>query len=238
MENVNVGLQPAKALGQQYVRSSVIARRVAHCIHQRWPEGGQELWLMGADGEEPRRILASDSPDYQSIAWSPTGSVSPISVPGHVWEGRGHHRDLRSGGAARTLVLSDPRLWGENGISGIAWAPDGRIIYSIFSSDTESSLWARMGDPSTGTQSGDSTRLAGWKNFSAWSPQASADGKRLIVQRTHIENGIYIGDLAFGKKALLLTVSRWTIGTTPSGRGPATVKPFSSPPNETAVGRS
>ena len=74
--------------------------------------------------------------------------------------------------------------------------------------------WA---DPSTGTQSGDSTRLAGWKNFSAWSPQASADGKRLIVQRTHIENGIYIGDLAFGNKGFTphrFTLDNWynTVG--------------------------
>jgi Tol biopolymer transport system component len=57
-----------------------------------------------------------------------------------------------------------------------------------------------MADPGTGKPSGDATRVAGWKNFTAWTPQATADGKRLIAVKGHIDNGIYLGDLAFGNK--------------------------------------
>jgi|HubBroStandDraft_5_1064220.scaffolds.fasta_scaffold03181_3 serine/threonine protein kinase len=162
---------------------------------------GRELWTMGGDGEEPRKILAIDTPDYQAIAWSPTGQrLAYLRIRGTFGKAEVTIETCDLSGGAPTAVLSDPRMWSENGTSGIAWAPDGRILYSIFSSDTESSLWARMTDPSTGKPSGDATRLAGWKNFTAWSPQASADGKRLIAVRLRIDNGIYIGDLASGSK--------------------------------------
>ena len=85
-------------------------------------------------------------------------------------------------------------------VSGIAWLPDRRILYSITSGTNESNVWARIADPGSGQPSGDATRLAGWKNFEAQNPQASADGKRLAVVKEHAENGIYVGDLAIGNK--------------------------------------
>ncbi len=169
--------------------------------HIAFVKDSRELWTMGGDGEEPRRILASDSPDYQGIAWSPMGQrLAYLRTHGTFDKGDVTIETCDLSGGAPTVVLSDPRMWGENGILPIAWAPDGQILYSIFSSDTESSLWGRMADPTTGKPSGDASRLAGWKNFAASNPQASADGKRLIAVRGHIENGIYIGDLAFGSK--------------------------------------
>jgi len=169
-----------------------------HVAFVKWPN---ELWLMGGDGEEPHQILASEGDVLSSPAWSPGGQrLAYIRRRGGFDK---HEIDIQTcnlAGGARTVVLSDPHLWGMAGVSGVAWLPDGRIIYSIYSGDRESSLWALIADPMTGKPSGDAKRLAGWNNFEAISPQASADGKRLIASRQHTETGIYIGDLAFGKK--------------------------------------
>jgi DNA-binding winged helix-turn-helix (wHTH) protein/Tol biopolymer transport system component len=161
-----------------------------------------ELWLMGADGEEPHRILASDAQELLfSPAWSPSGPrLAYIRTRGTFGKREVAIETCDLAGGTRTVMLSDPHLWGLDGVSGTAWLPDGRIIYSIYSGDFESNLWTRIADPSSGKPRGDAERLAGWKDFKARDPQASADGKRLIAERSHTENGIYIGDLTFGNK--------------------------------------
>jgi DNA-binding winged helix-turn-helix (wHTH) protein/Tol biopolymer transport system component len=170
--------------------------------HFAFMKDRRELWLMGADGEEPHRILASDAQELLfSLAWSPTGQrFTYIRARGPLWKGELTIETCDLAGGARTVVLSDTHLYGLDGLSGIAWLPDGRIIYSIYSGDTESNFWARIADPSTGKPRGDAKRLAGWKDFRARDPQASADGKRLVADRSHTENVIYLGDLAFGNK--------------------------------------
>ena len=170
-------------------------------LHIAFVKDDHEVWLMGADGEEPHKILASDAQSFVGLAWSPTGQrLAYIRLRGTFAKREATIETCDLAGGARTVVLSDPNLWGFDGIANVAWVPDGRIIYSIFSGVTEANLWARIADPSTGKPVGDATRLAGWKNFEAWDPQASTDGKRLIANRAHTENGIYIGDLAFGNK--------------------------------------
>jgi serine/threonine protein kinase len=160
-----------------------------------------EVWLMGADGEEPHKILAGEAIEFPAIAWSPTGQrLAYIRYRGTFAKPEVTIETCDLVGGANTTVLSDPDLSGPDGPMAIAWLPDGRIIYTIYSGGTESNLWARTTDPSTGKPRGDPSRLAGWKNFEAWNPQASVDGKRLIASRVHEENGIYIGDLAFGNK--------------------------------------
>src|SRR5208282_1713375 len=165
-------------------------------LHIAFVKDDNEVWLMGADGDEPHKILASDALLLSGLAWSPSGQrLAYIRLRGTAAKRDAAVETCDLAGGARTVVLSDPNLWGVNGSANVAWVPDGRIIYSIFSGVTESNLWARIADPSTGKPVGDATRLAGWKNFEALDPQASTDGKRLIAFRQHIEHGIYIGDL-------------------------------------------
>jgi eukaryotic-like serine/threonine-protein kinase len=178
----------------------------SHIAFVKYPH---ELWLMGADGEEPHRILAGDADALSGLAWSPSGQRLAY-VRGRTGSARPEVMietcDLAGG--ARTVVLSDGHLWGPDGTSGVAWLPDGRIVYSIYSGATESNLWALTADPGNGKPSAEARRLAGWKNFEARDPQASTDGKRLIVLRRHSEHGIYIGDLVSGSKAF--TARRFT----------------------------
>jgi Tol biopolymer transport system component len=164
---------------------------------------GKEGWLMGADGEEPHKILADDAQGLEYIAWSPTGQrLAYVQFQGTLAKPEVTIETCDLAGGARTVVLSDPRLYLVDAFSGIAWLPDGRVICSILSlNGSDSDLWAIRVDPSTGKQTGNATCLVGWKNFQAQDPQASADGKHLMAARTHTEIGIYIGDLAFGNKA-------------------------------------
>jgi len=166
-------------------------------LHIAFVKDNREIWLMGADGEEPHKILAGDVRGVFAIAWSPTGqrlAYLRFRDSGNAIE----TCDLAGG--APTVVLSDSYLYNPEGAYGIAWLPDDRVVYSVSSKIGESDLWAIRADSSTGKQSGDATRLASWKNFDAEVPQASADGKRLIAAKFHIESSIYIGDLAFGNK--------------------------------------
>lgn len=167
--------------------------------HIAFVKDSHELWLMGADGEEPHQILVSDADSLSSLAWSPGGQRLAY-IRGSAGKPDLAIETCDLAGGARTVVLSDPKLFSLTTISGIAWLPDGRILYSITSGTNESNLWARVADPGSGKPSGDATRLAGWKNFDARDPQASADGKRLIATREHAENGIYVGDLVIGDK--------------------------------------
>jgi eukaryotic-like serine/threonine-protein kinase len=182
----------------------------SHIAFVKYPH---ELWLMGADGEEPHPILAGDADALSGLAWSRSGQrLAYVRFRGTDAKHETTIETCDLAGGARTVVLSDGHLWGPGGISGITWLPDARIVYSIYSGATESNLWALTADPGSGKPSGDATRLAGWKNFQARDPQASTDGKRLIALRRHSEHGIYIGDLVSGNKAFTarrLTPDDW-----------------------------
>jgi serine/threonine protein kinase len=171
----------------------------------------RELWLMGADGDEPREILAGDGTKLPGgIAWSPNGQrLAYIRSQGDFSKGQVTIETCDLAGGAGTVVLSDPDLLRSDSDPSIAWLPDGRIIYPTGSKGGDFELWAITADPSTGKQGGGATRLAGWKNFRAAFPQASADGKRLIASRKHTESGIYIGNL--GSKDKAFTAHRFTL---------------------------
>ncbi len=172
--------------------------------HIAFVKAPHELWLMGGDGEEPHQIPVplGGADNLHSLAWSPSGQRLAYIRQRGAWAKQDFTIETCDlAGSARTVVLSDPLLFSANfGISSIAWLPDGRILYSITSEPNESNLWGRVADPGTGQPRGDATRMAGWKNFEAQNPQASADGKRLVATREHAENGIYLGDLAIGNK--------------------------------------
>jgi eukaryotic-like serine/threonine-protein kinase len=175
-------------------------------LHIAFLKDSHELWVMGADGEEPHKILASDSSDfYYAIAWSPTGlRLAYIRARRESFERHDATIETCDLSGASRKVLSEPNLWGYDGVSGITWLPDGRLVYSQMSPTNganESDLWTAVVDANTGALTGEPIRLAGWKDSRAWSPQGSADGRRLIVGKQQTESRIYLGDLPSERKA-------------------------------------
>src|SRR5262249_31287561 len=91
-----------------------------------------DIWLMGANGEDPRKIVIAEqgeffvglvwSPDNRRIAYGrlrrgPTGTICDIAT-----------HDLKAG--QTTVILSDPKLVAGFG-GGFWWLADGRLIYSL-----------------------------------------------------------------------------------------------------------
>ncbi|HLW83763.1 MAG TPA: protein kinase [Candidatus Sulfotelmatobacter sp.] len=172
---------------------------------------GGELWLMGADGEEPHKILALPAQAFLlAIAWSPTGQrLAYLRGKDAEGVGNGAIETCDLSGGTPTAVLSGSDLLNDDAEASLAWLPDGRIIYSKRSASAESDLWAVRAEPAGGRVTGGSTRVGGWKNFAAMDPQASADGKRLIAARVRVASGVYIADLATGNKEF--TTRRFTL---------------------------
>jgi len=131
----------------------------------------QEIWLMGADGEEPHSAASFDSQDFLlTLGWLPTGQRF-VYIRARVGDKAGvvlESCDLKGG--QRTLLLSERRLWGPNGVGGLVWLPDGRIIYSAPGPGidlSEYNLQAIKADPTSGKLLGHAVRLTSWEHSHA-----------------------------------------------------------------------
>jgi len=89
----------------------------------------QELWLMDADGDHPRRLMDAEGGDYGSVIWSRDGRrvvylryvFKPTMDSGEVSI---EACDPASG--QTEVILRNPRLW-----NALVWTPDDRVIYSL-----------------------------------------------------------------------------------------------------------
>lgn len=178
---------------------------------------GNEIWVMGPDGEAGRRVAKFDAIDaIDWIGWSPRGQrlvYTRSRVEGLNIEVVIETCDLQGG--QRTLVLSEPRLWGPNGVPGVYWLPDGRILYSVSpigkSSYSDRSFWGVATDPGSGKPLGRPVRL-GHDAQSPTNLQSSADSKRLIYTYMQSSDAVYLGDLELGAmkfNARRLTLEEW-----------------------------
>jgi serine/threonine protein kinase len=89
-----------------------------------------DIWVMGADGEKPHRIAEFDAVDsIDWFSWSPGGQrLVYTRLRGELGKAEVVIETCDLQGGQRTLVLSEPRLWGVNGVSGVYWLADGRIL--------------------------------------------------------------------------------------------------------------
>lgn len=155
----------------------------------------REIWVMGANGENPHKILASENEVYTALAWSSTGQrlayiKSPASGPG------GSIETVSLDGGAPSVVISDPLLVAAE-IPPLLWVRDGRMIFALNESSENSkmNLWQIMADPLTGKPSGKRAKIANWDEQYAWTQSASLDASRLVVVRGHNRDDVYVGEL-------------------------------------------
>ena len=156
----------------------------------------RELWLMDANGENPRRILTALAPDHvYPLFWSPDGM--------RVWFARVHWdknvdiitletRDLN--GARGTVMLSDNRT------SAFCLLPAGRLIYAVVEAASQkfTNLWEMPVDPAAGTPRGPARRLTNWANFSISGLSATADGRHVALTNGTWQADVCVGDLRAG----------------------------------------
>ena len=168
-----------------------------------------EIWVMGADGENPHRILASENEFYAGLAWSPTGRRLAY-IKGGSQDG-GSIETVSLEGGPPSVVVSDPRLRA-NDIPGLIWTRDGRMIFDSQGSwPNGANLWEIMADPRTGKPSGRATKVTSWDGVVPYSATISRDATRLAVLKGQLRDDVYVGELKDGGMRLAsptrLTVS-------------------------------
>jgi eukaryotic-like serine/threonine-protein kinase len=162
----------------------------------------RELWLLGRDGEQARKLYETDENSYfLSVRWSPNGQrLAYLRVKGRE-ETLPAKRplDLKSqfsietldpkGGTPTTIVASDDY------ISDLCWLPDGRIIYA--KGRIRSNYWEARVNIQTGAPREQPRQVTHWtENFLTDHLSATADGKQLAFTKILDEGGTYVADLS------------------------------------------
>jgi len=187
-----------------------------------------EIWLMGADGEGPHRIVEAKKDSVYPTGWSPDARHLLMTRTPHIPTG-GHvpgvpaedgyvlevvrlihdvvleGLDVQKGRA--TTIVSAPDL------AGARWLADGRIVYVRREEPSNQNwgLWEIRADVRTGGPSGKPRRIAALPEVTfVGDPSVTADGKRMVVSKGSSQRDVYIGDLqANGTR--LLTPRRLTL---------------------------
>jgi serine/threonine protein kinase/Tol biopolymer transport system component len=156
----------------------------------------REIWLMGPQGEEPRRLVAGSEDDgFFWAAWSPDGRQVAYQrfhrTPDKL-ECSIESRDLKGG--QPTPVLSDPRLCSP---IHFLWYPGGRLVYAMSEPEPNqryNNLWEIRVDTRTGEPVGKPRRITNWAGVYA-SLSGTADGKQLAVSKFSTQTDVYVGEL-------------------------------------------
>ncbi len=167
------------------------------------PEFGSELWVMGSDSANARRVAVARKPDQPNLgdgwiqhpAWSPDGTRLAY-VEAHLatadppkFSNSLLTRDA-NGGDLQVVLNDDSRLR-----PALCWTADGRILFAYLNdpaSEREDagvdsiSIDERTGKAATPPQP--ITEGRGWIGGLS----ASSDGKRLVVSRGNTTRQVFI----------------------------------------------
>ena len=164
----------------------------------------EDLWVMGANGEEPRKLASTSSGGHiWQASWSPDGRRIAYrhdhSTPG------GRECSIESGdlsGGQPMVILSDSRLC-DFSTFALWWSPSGRLVYGMADpNQSGGNLWEIQVDPKTGEGVGKPKRITNWTEADTLSISGTADGKRLAVTKHSAQWDVYVGQLEAGGRRL------------------------------------
>jgi len=172
-------------------------------------DSNSEIWSMGANGEEPARVIAKREGDFFSdVTWSPTGerlAYRKLRAPVDQWEPSIETCDLKGGKVSS--ILSGKRLYGV-GSGTLWWTSDGRVLTSLLDPSTIGSpplrddLWEIKADSKTGRASSAPRQIAHWPDFSFGQGSVTVDGKRLAFLNRSPQAAVYLAEFETGGKRL------------------------------------
>ena len=159
-------------------------------------KGGNELWTMGTQGEDPRRILSvEDSKGFGSVTWSPDNRrlayIRYVFTPDKFTAAI---ETCDREGNGRTVLTEDRRLGGVPW-PGLVWTRDGRIIHALGEpppNQNDSNLWEIPVDNATGASTGPRRRLTQWAGFSFSQLSPTSDGQRLSFLKVSFQPDVYV----------------------------------------------
>jgi Tol biopolymer transport system component len=161
----------------------------------------REIWLMGANGEEPHLFVAAGEGDsFWHVAWSPDSRRLAYGNWHTGPEGRENTIESRSLEENETTVLvSDLRLFQNwTGVLPFSWAPDGRLIYARREpppNQQSSNLWAIRTDVQAGETTGEPARVTQVAGFNFRRISMTSDGKSLVFLLVRNQADIYVAEL-------------------------------------------
>jgi Tol biopolymer transport system component len=160
----------------------------------------EEIWIMGSDGTDARRVGAPPAPDdfRGSIAWSPRGDRiaylrSAPQTSSHSPKVRYAIETLAVDGEAPTIVArSEHYLW------GLCWAPDGRLLYSSDDDSAhemgDSGIWAIRVNEKTGEKLAEPVQVSKGTGY-VGGLSLTADGKRLVLWRDNVHPTVFVSEI-------------------------------------------
>jgi DNA-binding winged helix-turn-helix (wHTH) protein/Tol biopolymer transport system component len=160
---------------------------------------GRDIWVMGANGEEPHQVLSGAEPNtFWNLAWAPGGMRFAYIRHGAT----GGLRVETSGfdKSRPTVVFSGQQLTG-TGECGLLWLAGGRFIFVSYD-ENGSSLWTIHVDPHTGEVAGHEQLITNATDASIDTLSASTDGKRLVFLLARSTRRIAVAELAEAGKRL------------------------------------
>jgi Tol biopolymer transport system component len=156
--------------------------------------GDREIWLMGVDGENARKLYESDDngavfglywlPHGQRVAYISTDKSGDTLVT----------RELTGGPVTAMVSPSDMKKMNEFLI-----LPDGRFLYTLREADAVGNTcnyWTMRLDERTGTLDNKPTRLTNWGEGCMEGANVTADGNKLIFNKSMIYVSGYVTDVA------------------------------------------
>jgi Tol biopolymer transport system component/DNA-binding winged helix-turn-helix (wHTH) protein len=155
----------------------------------------EEVWIMSADGDHPRKVFGETGDMFGSVAWSPDSQR--LAFVRHSYKS-GFKMSQSS------LWIVDPDTGLANPIltdfqlgEALAWAAGSRLIYSLsepLPNQSDSNLWAVCVDPRSARMTSQPARLTSGPDKKV-RLSVSADGKQLSFLRWRGEPHVYVADV-------------------------------------------
>jgi Tol biopolymer transport system component/DNA-binding winged helix-turn-helix (wHTH) protein len=160
----------------------------------------EQVWLVGSDGSQPRKLSGEEGDFFGALAWSPDGSRLAYTTAKFAY-GYG------AKGVIDVVEVHSQRISGVifhltsvlslDGLDGpLAWLPDGHLIYTVLEPrprQLDSNIWSTALDAES-KPVGTPTRLTNDAGI-VFSVSISEDGKRVVYLKGVPQPDVYVAKL-------------------------------------------
>lgn len=173
------------------------------------PHFSSELWVMGSDGTNPKKVVSAGAADQSGsvgswiypLAWSHDGKHlayierDQVAGPDPV-EPNVTLQTIDPNGGGLSVVLNDPRIG-----RALWWTGDGRILFAYredpASKQDNYGVYSIRIDEQTGKAAGP-PRPVTQAEGSIGGLSSTADGKRLVIWRANVSTEVFISKFDIG----------------------------------------
>ena len=162
----------------------------------------REIWLMGTQGDNPQKVLAvGENEVFNGVRWSPDGQrLAYIRVQRSSDWYRTSIETCDLKGENRTVIVPYSRRL----LVDFCWLSDGRVVYSRaeeefvrYGSDHDN-LWQIRVNGHAVTPIDKPRRITQWAGSNIDWLSASADGRRMTLEKGTYQVQTYLGELTAG----------------------------------------